>query len=202
MSLVLTRRKETVCPKSYLKGKRGIPSEREALYAEFLPLVHQLIRKYGGTYEMRKDLEGEIYYRFCMLLTAYDPSRGVPLKPYLVYQLKTSVYTFARREWRQNKREVFFEAREEVPPFFDPSAEWDDEIALQQVRNLLPGAIAGLPLRQRQVVVWRYFEHRSFEEIAELMNIKVATTRSILRHGLNNLRVRLADKESELLLSA
>lgn len=198
MSLVLTRRKETVCHKNYLKGKRSAQSEREALYAEFLPLVHQLIRKYGGTYEMRKDLEGEIYYRFCMLLTAYDPSRGVPLKPYLVYQLKTSVYTFARREWRQNKREIVFEAREEVPHLVDPSIEWDEEIALQQVRNLLPGAIANLPLRQRQVVLWRYFEHRSFEEIAELMNIKVATTRSILRHGLNNLRARLADQENEL----
>lgn len=193
MSLVLTRRKEAVCHKSHPASKRSIQSDREALYAEFLPLVHQLIRKYGGTYEMRKDLEGEIYYRFCMLLTAYDPSRGVPLKPYLVYQLKTSVYTFARREWRHNKREVVFEAREDAADIVDPSTEWDDEIMLQHVRTLLPTAITALPLRQRQVVIWRYFEHRSFEEIAELMNIKVATTRSILRHGLNNLRAKFAD---------
>src|SRR5947207_2285808 len=38
--------------------------EREALFADFQPLVRRLIRQYGDTYELRQDLEGEIYCRF------------------------------------------------------------------------------------------------------------------------------------------
>ena len=162
---------------------------QHALYAEFRPLVARLIRKYGDSPEMRKDLEGEIYCLFFNLLEAYDPARGVPLKPYLVHQLTTSVYTFARRSWRLEKREVCLEAREEAPAQLTrPSDQWDADIALRQIRELLPSVIAGLPLRQRQVVVWRYLEHQSFEEIALKMDIQVATTRSILRHGLASLR--------------
>src|SRR5947209_20458060 len=67
--------------------------QRDGLYAEFQPLVRRLIRQYGGdNAELREDLAGEIYYRFCQLLEVYDPERGVPLRPYLVRQLTASVY--------------------------------------------------------------------------------------------------------------
>jgi RNA polymerase sigma factor (sigma-70 family) len=172
--------------------------ERDALYAEFRPLVNRLIRKYGDTLELRKDLEGEIFCLFCGLLDAFDPGRGVPLKAYLVHQLTASVYTFARRRWRREQHEISLELREDTTQTMDPSAEWDQEIALQSVRELLPNAIAALPQRQRQVVIWRYYEHRSFEEIAQSLDIQVATARSILRHGLNNLRRAFANANVSL----
>lgn len=170
---------------------------RDTLFAEFQPLVRRLVRKYGDDTESRRDLEGEIYCLFCELLTAYDPSRGVPLRPYLVRQLTTSVYTAARRRWRQARREVVVEIHEDAAPSndppADPSAQWDDDMLMRQVGGLLPGALARLPQRQRQVVIWRYYEHRSFEEIAEsLGGVQVSTARSLLRHGLNNLRTCFA----------
>src|SRR5579872_3052078 len=61
--------------------------DRDQLYAEFAPLVRRLLRQYGQDPELKKDLAGEIYCRFCALLQAYDPQRGVPLRPYLVRQL-------------------------------------------------------------------------------------------------------------------
>src|ERR1051325_606153 len=65
------------------RGAAGKPStKREELFAELKPLVRRLIQRFGEDPEMRRDLEGEIYYRFCVLLDAYDPSRGVPLRPY------------------------------------------------------------------------------------------------------------------------
>src|SRR5437764_237732 len=56
----------------------------DSLFAEFQPLVQRLIRQYGDEPELREDLIGEIYCRFCALVHAYDPSRGIPLRPYLV----------------------------------------------------------------------------------------------------------------------
>ena len=65
----------------------------------------------------------------------------------------------------------------------------------EKLLDCLPHLIARLPKRQKQVVIWRYYEQRSFEEIAELLNVKPATSRSLLRHGLANLRKSLAGGE-------
>jgi RNA polymerase sigma factor (sigma-70 family) len=166
--------------------------DRDALFAEFAPLVRRLIRQYAGEDpEMREDMRGEIYYRFCLLLDEFDPARGVPLRPYLVRKLSAAAYTFARHHWRRDRRELSMEFGEEMGdqgPSIDPTASWDHALAMEKVLNVLPEGITQLPRRQRQVVVWRYYEQRSFEEISERLEIRVATARSILRHGLNNLR--------------
>ena len=169
-------------------------AERDALYAEFQPLTRRLIRQYGNTREAREDLSGEIYYQFCHLLECFDSARGVPLKPYLVRQLTASVYTYARHQWRRQKREIVLELEpsvNEAAYVEDPSRQWDETLTLNHVRQGLPDALAQLSLRQRQVVIWRYYEAKTFEEIAERLRIQPSTARSILRHGLHNIRHRL-----------
>lgn len=171
------------------------PVDRETLFGEFQPLMRRLIRQYGSNPELREDLRGEIYCRFCALLDAYDPGRGVPLKPYLVRQLTASAYTFARHQWRRQQREVNLEIEaadaHHAAHALDPSQQWDDTLLIQRIQSGLGDALCLLSLRQRQVVIWRYYEARSFEEIAERLDIKVATARSILRHALLNLRRHL-----------
>ncbi len=173
-------------------------ADREVLFGEFQPLVRRLIRQYGEDPELRQDLWGEIYYRFCMLLDAYDPTRGIPVRAYLVRTLTASVYTFSRSQWRRQNREVSLEAAGgavEAVDQTDPTDQWDRELMTREVLKALPAAIEKLPLRQRQVVIWRYYESRSFDEMAEMLRVRPATARSLLRHGLNNLRKQVANAE-------
>nr|UXE44302.1 hypothetical protein Hi04_10k_c1889_00023 [uncultured bacterium] len=165
--------------------------EREALYADMQPLVRRLLNQYGQDPELRQDLEGEIYCRFCLLLEAYDPARLVPLRAYVVRTLPPAVYSFVRSYWRRQHRETALDEGTSLRSSWralDPTDVWDERLVLQEVLKALPDAIARLPLRQRQVVIRRYYESRSFEEIATSMEIRVATARSLLRHGINNLR--------------
>jgi len=169
--------------------------KRDQLYDEFQPLVRRLIAQYGGDPELREELPGEIYCRFSQLLEAYDPTRGIPMEAYLVRTLPTAVYSYARRRWRQRQREsrldpegAWDDGTGTGAASEDPTHQWDDQLLLKDTLAALPGAIAGLPLRQRQVVIWRYYEGRSFEEIAEALSIQPATARSLLRHGVNHLR--------------
>ncbi|HLK58400.1 MAG TPA: sigma-70 family RNA polymerase sigma factor [Chthonomonadaceae bacterium] len=169
--------------------------DREDLYAEFAPLVRRLIRQYGEDAEMRQDLKGEIYCRFCDLLDAYDPERGVPLRPYIVRQLSAGIYTYARQQWRLKRRETPLEVPEghkEPVPALDPTPAWLSSLSQQMAAASLPQAMSKLPARQRKVVIWRYYQERSFEEIAQRLNVRTSTARSLLRHGLNNLRKQLA----------
>lgn len=170
--------------------------ERYALFVEFQPLVQRLIRQYGDDAELREDLVGEIYFRFCAILDAYDPSRGIPLRPYIVHQLGYSVYSYARQNWRRHRREISLEIdsiAKTLPSVDDISTRWDDALMMQKVQENLPGAMSQLSARQRQVLVWRYFEARSFEEIADRLNVQLATARSTLRHALKNMKRKLIE---------
>ena len=176
----------------------GVPDslDRHALFSEFQPLVQRLIRQYGDDHDSREDLTGEIYCRFCAVLDAYDPSRGIPLRPYIVHQLAYSVYSYVRRQWRRNRREISLEVEtitQSLPSVGDVSQQWDDAMMMRKVQDGLPRVISQLSLRQRQVVIWRYYEARSFEEIAERLNIQLATARSTLRHALRNIRRKLQE---------
>lgn len=187
------RRQRTSPPRTY-PAVTDVPTEpvdRERLFEDFQPLVRRLIRQYGEDPELRQDLSGEIYCRFCTLLDLYDPTRGIPLRAYLVRTLTASVYTFTRSHWRRQHREVSLDASlkiRETAQTGDPSRQWDRDLLTEEILKSLPSAIALLPVRQRQVVIWRYYEARSFEDIAAMLHVRPATARSLLRHGLNNLR--------------
>jgi RNA polymerase sigma-70 factor (ECF subfamily) len=166
-------------------------ADREALYRDFRPLVRSLIGRYGDDPELREELPGEIYARFCQLVADYEPGRGVPLKLYLVRTLSASVYSYARSRWQRRRRESSLELELGLNARVgssDPAREWDEQIAMQRVLEQLPDAIVRLPLRQRQVVVWFYYEGLAFEEIAQTLEIQPATARSLLRHGIARLR--------------
>lgn len=171
-------------------GVSDVPQDRDILFAEFSPLVHRLSCQYGKDPELAQDIRGEIYYRFCTLLNAYDPSRNIPVRAYLVRQLSASVFTYARQQWRRQKREL---ATEDIGMFCpeqveDPTAAWDDALAMQEFSRALPDLLKKIPPRQAKVVIWRYYDDVPFEEIAERLGVKMATARSLLRHGLTHLR--------------
>jgi RNA polymerase sigma factor (sigma-70 family) len=176
------------------------PPDRDALFRDFQPLVRSLVRQYSSDCEMDEDMVGEIYCRFSALLDAYDPARGIPLRPYLIRQLRASVYTYARSHWRRRERETRLEALCETTPAIqvpDPSPEWALELAMREVLNALPEAIATLPPRQRLIVIRRFYDSRSFDEIAAELRIRPATARSLLRYGLRNLRRKVLGTADE-----
>ncbi len=172
------------------------PTERQALFTSFQPLVRRLTSRYGSDPELRQDLQGEIYCRFSTLLDAFDPGRGIPRQAYLVRTLTASVHTYTRGQWRRQNREVSLDAAVGTFPTHleaDPAPGPEEEVATRALLDALPAAIQRLPLRQRQVVVWTFYEGLSHAEIAEKLEVKPATARSLLRHAINNLR-----KQAEL----
>ena len=170
---------------------------RDALFAEFQPLVQRLMRQYADNAELRQDLPGEIYHRFCSLYEAYDSSRGIPLRPYMVRMLTASVYNFMRSNWRHQSRELQMLPEIGEDPAYageDGTPEWIQSLWMQETLALLPSVIAQLPARQQQVVVWRYYHALSFEEIADKLHVRPATVRSLLRHAINHLRLKLTSE--------
>lgn len=165
--------------------------DRDALYAEMAPLVQRLLYRYGKTPELRQDLEGEIYCRFCRLLENYDPDRGIPVRPYIVRMLQQTLFNYVRDYWRYESRVTHIELEagsEKSIPALVTEPDLVRQMVDEELLNALPSAIALLPERQKIVLVWRFYDGISFDEIAERLEIQPATARSLLRHALKALR--------------
>ena len=168
----------------------------QELFDQFQPLVGSLMRRYGTTAELRKDLQGEIYYQFRQLVDSYDLDRGIPITAYLTHMLSQRIFNYVRDYWRGESRYVHLE-----PEFLEGTLAVDhsqtgheEALQAQEVLDALPAAIAALPRRQRLVLVWRYYEERAFEDIAVDLGIQPATARSLLRHAITSLRARMAQQ--------
>lgn len=57
----------------------------------------------------------------------------------------------------------------------------DDVVALRE-------AVAGLPRRQREALVWRHYLHAAADEAAVAMGCAPATVRALCRQGIGRLR--------------
>ena len=174
------------------RSERGTaPIERDRLFDEFRPLVQRLVARYGVSEDLRQELPGELYCQFSLLLGAYDPARGVPLRGYLVRMLSTSAYAFARSHWRRRCRYVSFDAclgsgvRGSEADLADMVIETS---VRDELRSRLPRALSQLSPRQRSIVVSRFYEGRSFEDIAQELGIQTVSVRSLLRYALARLR--------------
>lgn len=168
-------------------------SEQDLLFAELQPLIRRLLSQYGIGDEARRDLAVEIYYRYRQLVSAYDPTRGVPLRPYLVKGLTFSVYTHVRKQWRTARQEVCLSSAMELHPgaFAVEDSDCVQPLLARDLRQTLAAAIGRLPERQRWTVIYRYYHSLSFEEIGARLQVRPATARSNLRHALETLRREL-----------
>ncbi|MEU7987664.1 SigE family RNA polymerase sigma factor [Streptosporangium canum] len=98
--------------------------------------------------------------------------------PY-VYRILTNAHaSWWRRRWRA-----------EVPTEDLPDAAGENRTDEVEAREAVRHALAGLPDRQRAVIVLRYFADLPDPRIAEILGCSVATVRSQASRALAKLRV-------------
>jgi RNA polymerase sigma-70 factor, ECF subfamily len=99
---------------------------------------------------------------------------------------RVTVHRSIDRLRQRNRRPELALSDEDLPePSVDPAP--GDPLLSRQLRHL----VASLPPTQRAVLVLRYQEDRTPEEIAELLTMPVATVKSHLRRTLRLLREKL-----------
>jgi RNA polymerase sigma-70 factor (sigma-E family) len=99
------------------------------------------------------------------------------------------------------RRRLFRRPREApLPPDPDLVPGSDPGIDRLHEQGSLMRALATLPIRQRQVVVLRYFEDLSVEQTAQLLGCATGTVKSYASRALSRLRDVLAEDDSEEVL--
>lgn len=99
------------------------------------------------------------------------------------------------REIRRKKRPMQrFDADVEPPILSDRRVDApDDHAAASEAHAVLRGALDGLPDRQREALLLRYFQHLSVEETAQAMDCAVGTVKATVHQALRSLRAKLGE---------
>jgi RNA polymerase sigma-70 factor (ECF subfamily) len=169
----------------------------EEIYQRFAKMVFNLALRMAGTVEEAEDLSQEVFLRVHRHLGKFN-GRST---------LKTWVYRITLNHCRSKLGRRRYPTRplaeeNEGGPAYREGMELVDErrgpeehaLARDAARRVAR-ALAGLKPRFREAVVLRDLEGLSYDEIAEVLNIRIGTVRSRIARGRDRLRTILETSE-------
>lgn len=170
----------------------------ESAYAEIVqryrnPIVNYLYR-FLNDYEEAIDLAQETFVRVYFAIDRYHT--GYAFSTY-IYRIATNL---AISELRKRKRRRLlsltglFQSEADDNTEFQPKDErqlQDDNLVEDEQSRVIARAIAALPEKYRVPIILRDVEGRSYEEIAEIMELGLGTTKSRISRGRGLLKEKL-----------
>ncbi len=145
--------------------------------------IFNLIYWKVGNYDDAKDLTSEVLFKVYSNLPKFRGKSSLYTWAYRIALNHTNRFLLKRKV----ARFVSFDELKRHP--VEPSNEYQ-EIERNELREKVRRAILELPSKYRDIVVLRYLENRSYEEIAEILDVPSGTVKS----RLNRARERLARK--------
>src|SRR3954463_31882 len=170
----------------------------ESAFAEIVhryrnPIVNYLYR-FLNDYEEAVDLAQETFVRVYFAIDRYHT--GFAFSTY-IYRIATNL---AISELRKRKRRRIlsltglFQSDHDEAIEFQPTDERslpDETLVEDEKSKVIARAIAALPEKYRIAVILRDIEGRSYEEIAEIMELGLGTTKSRINRGRGLLKEKL-----------
>ena len=159
-------------------------------------MVVGTVAKMLGNASEAEDIAQQVFLRIWKSAKRYKPT--AKFTTYLFTITRNLVFNEVRRRKRRN--EVSSDEREEVAhqeiadsPEYRP----DQELARQELTEVVDKAIAALPEQQRMAVILRRYEQMPYEEIAEVLGISLSAVKSQLFRARTALRESLGSYLSE-----
>lgn len=161
-----------------------LPKSEIPPYEEFYTQNHSRVLHYVKgkliSPEEAEDLTSEVFLYCYSHYDSYDPSKSsLTTWLYLVVNSRLKNY------YRDHVPAADFE--EVAITLSDDTVDLDRGIYLEQLHSALMTALAQLPERQRQIVMLRYFENKSGEEIAQRLGISPGNVRVLLSRAVDKL---------------
>lgn len=166
----------------------GAPDGFTVLFDRHAAALHKYCARRVGA-DLADDLVSETYLTAFRLRHRFDPARGQAL-PWL-YGICTNLL---RRHRRDEARAYKSLARTGVDPLAttDGTDRSLDRIEAAMSSRALAGALAALPVKQRDVLLLFAVAELSYTEIAAALSIPEGTVRSRLNRARNTVRKHLA----------
>lgn len=156
-------------------ANKGDPDAFEALYYRYRDWVYRLAWRFTGN---RQDALDVLQETFIYLLSKFP---GFELTASMTSFLYPAVRHLSLAVRSKNRR--FTSDEEILSELAAPTSEETD-----RCRSELAAVLTVLPNEQREVLLMRYVDDMSLQEIATALNIPLGTVKSRLHHALRTLR--------------
>lgn len=156
----------------------------DALITPLLPRAASLARRLMDHAEDAEDLVQEACLRALDRIDQHDQQRA--FAPWF-FRVLVNLGLNAQRVRKVRRTEALtdYEASEIATP--------DVEVEQSETRRRFSAAVAALPPRQRQIVMWHEVDGWSAPQIAEALSLSQATVRWHLHEARRTLRIALQD---------
>lgn len=139
-----------------------------------------------GDRDAAQDAASQTFIKAYRAIGSYDPAR--PIRPWLLRIAVNEAITIGRSRTRERARQV---PEAEAAPVADRGATPEGETLDRESRDRIRAAVAQLPERYRVVVVLRYFNELSVDEVAAVtgrssstVGVQLLRARRLLRNAL------------------
>ncbi|MEC0168310.1 sigma-70 family RNA polymerase sigma factor [Paenibacillus graminis] len=167
-----------------IRMSQGDEEAFQAVYEATHDHAYRLIGYLAPNRQDIADIMSEVYFELYKSVNRYDPE--LQFSSWFNGLIVRQVRNWKRKEWR------IFRIAEKVKLSTVKSSDHAAELrltALDDQLELLP-VLQTLPLKFKEVIVLRYYQDCSLEEISELLNIPLGTVKSRHHHALKQLRHR------------
>lgn len=172
------------------KHQQGDPQAFRALVERYTTPIYNLAYRLLND---RMEAENITQETFLRTITSLNRVRlDKPIKPYLFRIAVNACRDYARKkhpilftEWSASVNDNFESASE---PLVDDAPEPWEQLAEQELTRQLQFALAKLPAHYRAVILLRYVEELSYDQIAQALDLPVNTVRTHLRRAKQRLR--------------
>jgi RNA polymerase sigma factor (sigma-70 family) len=171
----------------------GEPEAFVAFYRLNVSAVVGFFLRRTGDREVTADLTAEVFAAALIAAPRYDPE----VRPALAWLHGIASHKLADSR-RRGRVEDEARRRLALEPLLlnDEALDRVEEMASSHARrDALDGAVAGLPVEQREAVLARVVDERSYPEIAAEMACSEMVVRQRVSRGLKTLRSRLEEPE-------
>lgn len=173
------------------KGQRGDVNAFETLYRQYEKQVFRTAYLITGSREAAEDVLQEVFVSVWKSRHTYDPNKG----KLTTWLHRITVNRCSKEKARKALATVSLEERGVDLPEMKRSP--DDILVSKQEYYRLLRAMDSLDTKHRAVLVLRYFNDLSYQEIAEALEIPLGTVKSRLNQSLRYLKEQMKPGEAE-----
>jgi RNA polymerase sigma-70 factor, ECF subfamily len=169
---------------------RGEHSAFEQLVERHQALVLGTVARMLGSNSDVEDLAQQVFIRVWKSAPRYTPT--AKFTTWLLTITRNLVFNEIRRRKRHPADTLDVNQGEESLPLPDRTGRVPDEKLLEdELQREVDKAIRALPEKQRLAVILRRYEEKSYEEIAQVLDLSVPAVKSVLFRARTELRAAL-----------
>ena len=173
--------------------RAGDVSAFEAIFQDYRKMVFKTAYLMTGRKEEAEDILQEVFVSVWRSRSTFNPRKG---------KLSTWIYRITVNQclsWRRRKKPALLSLEEKNIDLLDtkPTKQPEEILVTRLEYEKLLKAMNALDSRHRSVLVLRYFNDLSYDEIAQVIGIPLGTVKSRINQALKSLRVQMNTQQPE-----